>query len=83
MANLYEGKPDERQGGGGIVTSRFRPKYRQLNEDELGLHNQIKDKATELEILYEKIGKGRYQSLALTSLEESIMWIVKELTSTK
>jgi hypothetical protein len=24
---------------------------------------------------------GRYNSLALTSLEESVMWVIKELTS--
>ena len=35
----------------------------------------------ELEELYGKVKPGRYNSLAITALEESVMWIVKELTS--
>jgi hypothetical protein len=82
MTNVYEGKPDARQSADvNTMTSRFRPRYRALTEDEKALHDQIKDKASELEALYAKVKPGRYNSLAITALEQSVMWIVKELTS--
>ena len=61
--------------------SRFRPRYRQLTPEELELHDQIKGTAMALEDLYARVKPGRYNNLALTHLEQSIMWIVKELTS--
>jgi ABC-type phosphate transport system auxiliary subunit len=82
MANVYEGKPDGRQSNDmAMATSRFRPRYRALTDDEKALHDEIKTKAEELEQLYLRVKQGRYHSLALTSLEESVMWIVKELTA--
>lgn len=82
--NIYEGKPDDRQSADTAEkVSRFRPKYRALEADEKQLHDDIKAKAEELESLFEKVGPGRYASLAFTSLEESVMWIVKQLTSNK
>jgi hypothetical protein len=45
------------------------------------LHDKIKAKAEELETLFNEVKDGRYKSLAFTSLEQSVMWIVKELTS--
>lgn len=82
MANIYEGKADARQSDS--VTepvSRFRPRYRALTDDEKALHDALKDKASELEALFGKVKAGRYNALAITSLEQSVMWIVKELTS--
>jgi len=82
MANVFEGKPDARQSDKvDEPVSRFRPKYRALTDDEKALHDALKDKAAELEALYAKVKDGRYKSLALTELEASVMWIVKELTS--
>jgi len=81
MANIYEDKTDDRQSDGAIHISRFRPRYRALSDEEKALHDALKSKAAELEELFEKVKPGRYHSLAITSLEESIMWIVKELTS--
>lgn len=81
MANVYEGKTDGRQADTAIAVSRFRPRYRALTDDEKALHDQIKDKAAELEDLFGKVKPGRYNSLAITSLEQSVMWVVKELTS--
>lgn len=80
MADVYEGAPDGRQAQEPITTSRFRPRYRQLTDDEKALHDEIKLKAFEMEALFDRVKAGRYHSLALTSLEESVMWIVKELT---
>lgn len=61
--------------------SRFRPKYRALTEEEKKLHDEIKEKAVEMEQLYLKVKPGRYNSLAITDLEKSVMWIIKELTA--
>lgn len=81
MANVFEGKPDERQADTHIPVSRFRPRYRALTDEEKALHDAIKGKAVELEALFEKVKQGRYRSLGLTALEESVMWTIKELTS--
>lgn len=80
MAHVYDGEPDARQAEGQIPTSRFRPRYRALTEDEKALHDALKGKAAELEALFDRVPDGRYKSLAFTSLEESVMWIVKQLT---
>lgn len=82
MADVFEGKPDARQSSDvAHPVSRFRPTYRALTDDEKALHDALKSKAVELEALFEQVKGGRYRSLAITALEESIMWIVKELTS--
>jgi hypothetical protein len=81
MAHVYEGQPDGRQADTAIPVSRFRPKYRALTDGEKALHDALKDKAGELEALYGRVKTGRYNALAMTSLEQSVMWIVKELTS--
>ena len=81
MANLYEGQTDARQSGDEKTTlSRFRPTYRALSDEEKALHDAIKAKAGELETLFACVKQGRYNALAITSLEISVMWIVKELT---
>ncbi len=82
MTNVYDGAPDGRQSlNVNEPTSRFRPRYRALTDEEKALHDQLKTKAAELEALFGQVKAGRYSSLAMTSLENSIMWIVKELTS--
>lgn len=80
--HVFEGEPDERQSADTqLAVSRFRPRYRALTAEEKALHDALKDKAAELENLFEQVKPGRYRSLALTALEESVMWVVKELTS--
>lgn len=82
MTHVFEGAADARQSDSTQEpVSRFRPRYRALTEDEKALHDALKSKAAELEELFEQVKPGRYRSLALTSLEESVMWVVKELTS--
>lgn len=81
MPNVFEGKPDGRQADTAIAVSRFRPRYRALSDEEKALHDELKNKAAELEELFNKVKPGRYNSLAITALEQSVMWIVKELTS--
>jgi hypothetical protein len=79
-AHVYAGTPDARHAGD-IAPSRFRPQYRALSDEEKQLHDEIKNKAAELESLFAKVKQGRYNSLAITSLEQSVMWVVKELTA--
>lgn len=81
MADLFKGAPDGRQAQEPLEVSRFRPRYRQLTDAEKALHDALKAKAVELEVLIDQVKSGRYRSLGLTALEESIMWVVKELTS--
>lgn len=81
MSHVFEGKPDSRQADEKIAVSRFRPRYRALDAEEKALHDQIKQKAEELEALFNQVPAGRYASLAITSLEESVMWIIKQLTA--
>lgn len=82
MANVFEGQTDGRQSDDvAMSTSRFRPRYRALTDDEKALHDDIKAKAAELESLFERVKAGRYRSLGFTALEEAVMWTVKELTA--
>ena len=57
----------------------FRPVDRELSEGEQEVREAIYKQAEALEATYRLVQSGRYRSLALTILEESVMWIVKEL----
>lgn len=81
MTNVFEGKPDARQSDEKIAVSRFRPRYRALDDAEKALHDEIKAKAVELESLIGQVPQGRYTALAMTELELAIMWAIKALTS--
>lgn len=81
MANVFEGKADERQSDEHIPVTRFRPRYRALSDEEKALHDEIKDAYAAVETLIVKLNGGRYRALAMTALEESCMWAVKELTA--
>ena len=60
--------------------SRFRPVYRELTAEEVAVLRDIKVEASVMETLFENVPNGREKSLALTKLEESVMWAVKGLT---
>jgi len=87
--HVFAGAPDARQSADvAHKVSRFRPTYRALTDDEKALHDNIKAKAMELEALIDTLNerKGaperwRYRALAMTALEEAVMWAVKGLTS--
>ena len=81
MAHVYEGIPDARQAEAAIPVTRFRPRYRALSDDEKKWHDELKATADELDRMFGQVKDGRYKSLAITALEQSVMWIVKELTS--
>ena len=54
----------------------FRKKYHTLQADSTQLIHDIKDKAEELLSLLEMV-KSREMSLAITNLEQCIMWCTK------
>lgn len=84
MANVFEGEPDSRQSDNPAEPmSRFRPRYRALSDDEKAQHDELKDGYALIEVMIEKLPAGRYKALALTSLEQSCMWIIKALTDNK
>ena len=86
--NVFSGATDSRQSPDvAHKVSRFRPTYRALDDGEKALHDEIKAKAVELEALLDRMefppgaAGGRYKALAMTNLEEAVMWGVKALTS--
>lgn len=68
-----------------VVTpsNRFRTQYRTLTSQEQVQLTQLKDKAEELAKLVElaRPVPTRYTALALTNLEQAVMWAVKEITT--
>jgi hypothetical protein len=82
MANVYEGAPDARQSDDETLPlSRFRPRYRALSAEMVAQHDALKAAYEAVEQLIIQLPAGRYRALALTALEESCFWAVKELTS--
>lgn len=84
MTHVFEGTPDARQSSDfKEPLSRFRPKYRALTDVEKTYHDDLKTAFFGVERMIERLPPGRYRALALTALEESCMWAVKELTGPK
>src|SRR3974390_1404411 len=57
----------------------LRPVDRELSEGEQEVREAIYKQAEALKATYRLVQSGRYRSLALTILEESVLWILKEL----
>lgn len=62
------------------MTNRFRKEYRELSNEEMELSSNIKNIAEILEGYINKAPDGREQSLAMTKLEEAVMWAIKSVT---
>ena len=60
------------------MTDTFRKQYKTLSPYNNDLIIQVKDKAQELERIMLEI-KSREMSLALTNLEQAIMWCTKAI----
>ena len=90
--HVFAGEPDARQSSDmQAPTSRFRPTYRGLSDGEKQLHDAIKEQAAILEDLMGRVDavrdvhgqppQPRYNALAMTALEQSVMWSIKALTA--
>lgn len=96
--HVFDGKPDDRQSDKvDMRPSRFRPTYRALQPNEKALHDEIKAKAAEMEVLINRVGRqvgspalsdkeiaaevARYRAMAMTQLELVVIWSVKGLTA--
>lgn len=75
MASV-ESTSDER-----TVNNTMRHQYRVLSDAEKANMAAIKDKGLEFHSLLSGLGKSREISLALTKVEEAVMWGVKHITA--
>jgi hypothetical protein len=62
------------------MTDLFRSQYKELTADQKQLITEIKEKATDIAGDFMEAPEGRCRSIALTKLEEAIMWIVKGIS---
>lgn len=58
----------------------FRTQYRELNAEEAHAIARIKALASDLHSAIDGIPDGRHKALALTNLEQAVMWAVKSVT---
>ena len=63
-----------------VINNTMRHAYRVLSDEEKSQMQAIKDKGLELHGLIQGIGDSRELSLALTKVEEAVMWAVKHIT---
>lgn len=73
--SMVDSRSDER-----TVNNVMRHAYRVLDEDERAQMQAVKDQGLELYQLIESIGSSRELSLALTRVEEAVMWATKHIT---
>jgi hypothetical protein len=59
----------------------FRKAYRKLTDEETILLETLKDQASALYDTMQKHPGSRNMSLAVTKLEEAVMWAVKAITA--
>lgn len=64
-----------------VVNNVMRHNYRVLTEAEKAQMQQIKDKGLEFVELLHSIGSSRELSLAITKMEEAVMWATKHVTA--
>lgn len=62
------------------VNNTMRHQYKVLNDEEKVAMLKIKDDALALHSYIASLGKSREISLALTKIEEGVMWAVKHVT---
>lgn len=62
------------------MTDRFRKEYRRLTPDEQTAIENIKTQAVGLDALLSEVKDARCRALAITKLEECVMWATKGLT---
>lgn len=63
------------------MSDRFRPLYRVLSQAEQERIDLIKEQAASLCATIESLPESRERAIAITKLEESVMWAVKGATA--
>ena len=63
------------------ANNAVRHQYRELSEQEKVQVEQVKDIGAEMISLIETLGNGRSASIAVTKVEEAVMWAVKHITA--
>ncbi len=63
-----------------VVNNVMRHEYRVLTDEEKRDMQNIKDLGLNLHTYIKSLGGSRELSLALTKVEESVMWAVKHIT---
>lgn len=77
MTDFVASESDER-----TVNNTMRHQYRVLTDGEKASMTRIKDwGSTGLNVIMDCTPPGRERSLAITKLEEAVMWAVKGLTA--
>lgn len=75
MTDAVNSTSDER-----TANNTMRHQYRVLTDDEKASMQKIKDIGLEFHTFIDTLGKSRELSLALTKIEEAVMWAVKHIT---
>jgi len=63
------------------ANNAVRHTYRVLSDAEKQQMTDLKDKGAEFITLCQSVGQSRELSLAITKIEEAVMWSVKHVTS--
>jgi hypothetical protein len=61
--------------------NRFRKDYRPLTPEETQARADLILLAEQMETIIDGMKEPRYKALALTHLEETVMWAIKSLTA--
>ncbi len=81
---ILAGEPRESTTGEQIrqhhEADHYRRNYRQLSPEKVKLVSSIKEQAEFLHLIIEMAPQGRQRDMALTKLEECVMWVVKAIT---
>lgn len=62
------------------INNVMRHQYRVLSDEEKAAMQKINDMGLDFHSYIENLGKSRELSLALTKIEEAVMWAVKHIT---
>ena len=76
MSNTVNSNSDDR-----TVNNVMLHQYRVLSDEEKAAMQKIKDLGLDFHSYIENLGKSRELSLALTKIEEAVMWAVKHITN--
>ena len=61
----------------------FRKVYAELSHEQMDLMRDVKEKSESLIMIIDSVGRSREMSLAITKLEECVMWAIKGITEKK